>query len=275
MSKIAITGARGFIAKNLRKKISSEYDLVSFSRKNFEPFRNEAAIITNYDSGLASNLRRCDTLVHLIGIGRQSLYSKYGDISKITLDLVNAAKSAKVKKIIYFSGLGVSKKNTSNYFMSKYEAEQYIIDSGLDYTIFRPSYIIGKDDHLTKSLNAQAKGGRILIPGSGNYTIQPIHISDVLRIVADAFENKNFSNKIIDLVGPEKTTFAKYAKMFARKKNVMVLHVSIEDCIKNALTDPAFAFGLDDINILLGGFVGDYKRLASIHRGMIGHVQDL
>ena len=156
---VAITGASGFIAKNLRKTLSSEYDLVSFSRNDFTSFENETKVITDYsESHLHSNLKSCNVLIHLIGIGKQSTrYTYYNINSQITSNLLNACKSTSVTKIIYLSGLGVSSKNTSTYFISKYESEKIIISSGLDYTIFRPSYIIGKNDYLSKSLKSQIK----------------------------------------------------------------------------------------------------------------------
>jgi len=107
-------------------------------------------------------------LIHLIGIGRQSSKSTFEEINlNLTKNVIKACKNAGIKKIIIISGLGVSRSNKSDYFISKYKAEQDIINSGLDYTIFRASYIIGKTDYLTMILSKQMKKGVIIIPGSG------------------------------------------------------------------------------------------------------------
>ena len=272
---IGITGATGFIATNLRKSLSSKYKLVSFSRNNFISFKNEVKVITNYDdySKLASSaLCNCDVLIHLIGIGRQNTTFRYNDINtQITSNLIQACRSTPIKKIIYLSGLGVSSKNTSNYFISKYHAERIIINSGLDYTVFRPSYIIGKNDYLTKSLNSQIKKNKILIPETGNYIIQPIHISNVVNILHDSILKKKFSNKIIDLVGSEQISFRKYIESFLRKnkKNIKIVKIPLDECIKNALTDPKCVYSLDDLNILFGGFIGNFEKLQKIYSGTI------
>jgi len=99
------------------------------------------------------------------------------------------------------------KKTTSSYFISKLKAEQLIVNSGLDYTIFRPSYILGTDDLLSQNLKKQIKKGFITIPGSGNYKLQPISVNDVAKIILQATTSKKFSKKIIDLVGPETVSF--------------------------------------------------------------------
>ena len=105
-----------------------------------------------------------------------------------------------IKSIFYFSGLGVSKNSTSRYFISKFKAEQIIINSGLNYTIFRPSYIIGKDDYLTKNVQKQIRKNKIVIPGSGKYIIQPIFINDVCKIVYLAIKSKKFLTNPISWV---------------------------------------------------------------------------
>ena len=77
--------------------------------------------------------------------------------------IINLCKKAKIKKIVYTSGLGVSKLSSLGYFISKYHAEKMIIESKLDYTIFRPSYIVGEDDLFTKYLKKQIKKREIQI----------------------------------------------------------------------------------------------------------------
>ena len=46
-NQIVITGASGFVAKNLRKYLSEKnIKLISISRKDFKPFKNEIKIIS-------------------------------------------------------------------------------------------------------------------------------------------------------------------------------------------------------------------------------------
>ena len=162
------------------------------------------------------------------------------------------------------SGLGVSKNTTFGYFSSKYKAEIQIIDSNLDYTIFRPSYIVGKDDLLTKYLKKQIKAGQIQIPGSGNYSIQPIYIDDVSKIIFNAIIQKKFSRVILDLVGSESITFKKYIKEFSNNTNTKIKKVNLEAVYHEALSNPNCRFGVDDLNLLIGDFKGNYNKLKNI-----------
>ena len=268
LSKIVVTGASGFIAKNLRKYLSEKnIDLISISRNDFKKFKSESKIISkDYDEKkLLQLIKNSDALIHLVGIGQQSVNSDYNMINtEFTQHIVNLSKKANIQKIVYLSGLGVSTKTTLGYFISKYNAENFIINSGLDYTIFRPSYIVGTDDMFTKYLKRQIKNGEINIPGSGTYSIQPIHISDVVKIIFESTLQPKFKNKIIDLVGPDFITFEKYVKLFSKGTKTSIKKIKLEDAYHDAITNPKSDFGVDDLNILIGNFKGNHEKLKKI-----------
>ena len=266
--KIVIIGANGFVAKNLRKYLSkNNFDLISISRNDFNEYKNEKKIISNnYDEKIiVKKIKNCDALIHLVGLGKQSIDIDYEMVNvNFTNHIVNLAKKAKIKKIIYNSGLGVSSKTTIGYFISKYKAEKIIINSGLNYTIFRPSYIVGTDDLFTKFLKKQIKLKRIEIPGSGNYSIQPISIKDVVKIFLQSLNHIKFNNKIIDLVGPDYITFKQYVKLFSKGTKTEIKKINLENAYYDAITNSKSNFGIDDLNILIGDFKGNYNKLQKI-----------
>lgn len=268
--KIVVTGASGFIAKNLRKYLSEKnIELISISRKDFKNFRRESKIISkNYEEkNLLKKIQNSDALIHLIGIGKQSVIDDFDMTNTdLTKHVVNLSKKARIKKIIFLSGLGVSPNTSLGYFISKYNAEKQIIDSGLNFTIFRPSYIIGKDDLLTKNLKKQIKSGEIKIPGSGTYSIQPIHVSDVVKILLESVSEPKFNNKILDLVGPDYVTFEKYVKLYSKGTKTKIRKINLEESYHDAIVDSKPDFGIDDLNILIGNFKGNHKRLSKISK---------
>lgn len=250
---IGISGSTGFIGKNLRSY---------FDKKNISYIRISRTTFQRKNPPLLS---KCFCFVHLIGIGAETSEKNFQEINvELAKRAVEICKQSKIKKIIYFSGLGVSKDSKSNYFISKFNAEQVMINSGLDYTIFRPSYIIGQDDYLTTNIQKQIKQKKILIPGSGKYIIQPISINDVCKILHLASNSKIFSKKIIDLVGPEKIQFKQFLENSVSEYNVTIEKISVKKAYYNALSDQKFAYGNEDLNILLGNFQGNYKRLQKL-----------
>ena len=268
--QVVVTGANGFVAKNLRKYLSkNNIDLISISRTDFKEYKNELKIISkNYDEKIIINkIKNSDVLIHLVGLGKQSVNIDYEMINvEFTKHIVNLSKKARIKKIIFLSGLGVSPNTSLGYFISKYNAEKQIINSGLGFTVFRPSYIVGKDDLFSKNLKKQIKSGEIIIPGSGFYSIQPIHVSDVVKVIFESVLQSKFNNKIIDLVGPDYVTFEKYVKLFSKGTKTKIRKIKLEEAYHNAIINSKSDFGIDDLNILIGNFKGNHKRLSKISK---------
>jgi len=74
-SSIAITGANGFVARNLRKILNKKkIHTVCIARRNFQSYKYETKIIsTEFSNKLFQKIKNCDTLIHLIGSGRQNI----------------------------------------------------------------------------------------------------------------------------------------------------------------------------------------------------------
>jgi len=267
-TRIAITGASGFVGKNLRNFLhKNKINVLGVSRKNFHKHTSEVKITSTnlLEPKLQTKLKNYDVLVHLIGIGRESPKSTFEEINlNLTKNVIKACKNAGIKKIIFISGLGVSKNNQSDYFISKYNAEHEIINSGLDYTIFRASYIMGKTDYLTKALSMQMKKGIISIPGSGKYRLQPIFVLDVAKIILEAILEKKFSKKIIDLVGPQKISFEDFVKLFTKNTRVKIKKINLDDAYDEAKRNTKAVYGLESLNILVGDYTSDGKQLQKL-----------
>ena len=261
-TNVAITGANGFVGKNVRKFLyKNKVRVLGISRKNFGKYSTETKAQSKnlLEQRLQKKLKSYDVLVHLIGIGVESSGSTFEEINvNLTKNTIKLCKKSGIKKIIYISGLGVSKNNTSNYFTSKYKAEQEIINSGLDYTIFRASYIIGKTDHLTKSLSKQMKKGVIIIPGSGKYQLQPIFVEDVAKIILKSILEKKFSKKILDLVGPRKISFEDFVKLFSKNTKVKFKKINL----KNAYDEGTYSS--ESLDLLIGDYTSDMTQLQKL-----------
>ncbi len=261
-ARIAITGANSFVGKSLRKFLyKNKVNVLGISRKNFGKYSTETKVQSKnlQEHQLQSKLKNYDVLVHLIGIGRETPKSTFKEINvNLTKNVIKTCKNTGIKKIIYISGLGVSKNSTSSYFASKYKAEREIINSGLDYTIFRASYIIGKADHLTKSLSKQMEKGTIIIPGSGKYRLQPIFVEDVAKIILETILEKKFSNKILDLVGSRKISFEDFVKLFSKNMKVKFKKINLEDAYDNGI------YSSESLDILIGDYTSDVKHLQKL-----------
>lgn len=268
--RIAVTGANGFVAQHTRSFLNKKgVKLYGISRKNFQNYKSESKVIsssTNINE-ISTKVKNCHALIHLIGTGKQTIDFNYKSVNlELTKKIIEICRKSKIKKIVYISGLGVSENSISSYFISKYKAEREIINSGLDYTILRASYIIGKNDPLKNNLTNQIQTGKIIIPGKGNYHLQPIFINDVAEIIYQSVISKKFSNKIIDLVGPEKVTFKEFVRIFKGKRKIKIENIELENAYRDALHNPNSNYGIDDLNIMIGDFTGNHNILKKLIR---------
>ena len=253
INRVIVSGAKGFVGKNLRKFLSKNKIIsIPLSRNNFK--KNQFP-----------SLKNASHFVHLAGIGSESIdQDSFAKVNiELTKTVINLCKKNNVENIIYFSGLGVSKNSRSSYFISKFNAEQLIKKSGLHYTIFRPSYILGVDDYLTKNISKQILKKQVLIPGSGKFILQPISIDDVCLCINNTLHSSKFSNKTIDLIGPKKLSFQKLIKKSVSSE-IKIKKIDLELAYKKALTDINFEYGVEDLNILVGNYVGNHKKLQNL-----------
>lgn len=263
-TRVVISGAGGFVGRNVGRMLAGwGFEVTALSRKARVPFGNTVLTRDLSERGLERSLWGAAAFVHLVGVGRQDACSDYGHVNvTLTKNALALCRRAGIKKFVYLSGLGVSKDSTLGYFISKYRAEREIAGSGLDYTIFRPSYIMGGGDPLSTMLRRQAASGRVSIPGSGRYRLQPILVDDVARAIMAAVSGRRLSRKTLDLVGPRAVTYARLVRDLAG--GARIVHLDFEKAYHDALLDPGSQFGVDDLALLVGDFVGDHGRLARV-----------
>ncbi len=94
--------------------------------------------------------------------------------AKGTENLVAVSKAAGAKRYIYLSGAGAAPDAPYHWFRAKWRAETAVRESGMLYTIFRPSWVYGPED---KALNRFLGMSRFLpfVPLIGNAGEQRLH----------------------------------------------------------------------------------------------------
>ncbi len=274
--KIVVTGANGYVAKNLRRILGNAgMQVICLARKNLTVHSGETKIISpDYDlDKILPMLKNCTAMVHLAGSGIQSVDSDYYTSNvNLTKKMTELCIKAGIKRFVYNSGLGASAKSTTGYFISKYQAEQIVRKSGLDYVIFRPSYIMGRGDALARNIKKQKKNGRIIIPGSGKYRMQPIYILDACSILLDAATLEKYSKKTLDLAGLEIVSFQDFVKKAGLGK--YIVKTNLEDEYRLAVRGMG-KFGLDDLCIMVGDYTGDVKPLKKLYKKRLANIDEM
>lgn len=222
---IFITGATGFVGSHLVDALHRAGRpvacLVRSAKKGRELSEKGVRVISGditRPETYMGTLSPEDFVVHLVGIIEEKGGATFDAIhTKGTSDLVKEAKRAGVRHFFYQSALGADRSSWSGYLRTKAEAEDIVIQSGMDYTIFRPSLIIGPWDGFTKKLADMLKLSPVLpIPGDGKAKFQPVYIKDWLRCISAVLENPGHFTGSYDIGGPEHLTYQTIVETLSR-----------------------------------------------------------
>lgn len=156
MIKVIVLGANGQVARLAEAMFfkDSEIKTTLFLRnaKRLAKDQDKATII----DGDAMNV---DQLAKAMK-GQDVVYANLGGTSTIVKQaraVIEAMKKEQVKRLIWISTLGIydevagkfgewNKKTLGNYITEYAKAAKLVEDSGLDYTIIRPSWMTNKDE---------------------------------------------------------------------------------------------------------------------------------
>ncbi len=220
--KIVVTGATGFIGGRLIASTKlRECELLPVIRSKekaallgidkwilFQELTQKSIV----DAGFESSV-----IVHLIGSSRdEEGCSLRESIVATTEAVVTVARETRSKRVLYLSGYGITPDSSDAYFKSKAEAEKIIQDSGIPYTLFRPSYILGPGDELTPYLVQELEKGSIEIPGDGSYRLQPVYVEDMVDIIINAGHVTDNESYSYDILGPV-ISLSGYVRMLAAR----------------------------------------------------------
>ena len=121
--------------------------------------------------------------------------------------LVDAAKEAGVEQFIYVSGAAADENSSHPGFRAKGRAERAIRESGLTYTIFRPSLVYGPEDKVVNGLARAIRFAPVFgVPGTGRQKVQPVLVDDLAACVMLAVLGRG-RNGTYEIGGPDLMTF--------------------------------------------------------------------
>jgi uncharacterized protein YbjT (DUF2867 family) len=170
----------------------------------------------------------CSHVVHLVSILKGSTGDFHRVMTQGTADLLAAAKDARVERFVLMSALGTTEttKDTIPYFASKWAMEQETARSGLEYTIFRPGFVFGRDGGALPLFIKQVKYSPVVtVIGSGLQRIQPIWVDDVAEYLARGVDQPQAANRTFEIGGPDVVTwnelYLKIAKVLGKRRKLV------------------------------------------------------
>ena len=170
-----------------------------------------------------------DAVVHLVAVIRERGSATFEAVNRRgTESVVAAARDEGVGHFLQMSAIGATASLHYPYLHSKWLGEQAVVDSGLPYTILRPSILFGGGDEFVNALAGLVRAFPVVpVAGSGRNRFQPIAVEDVARCVAGAVVDNGPANGVIEIGGPQHLTYNQIVDAIARTYGVRRLKLRI------------------------------------------------
>ncbi len=154
---------------------------------------------------LGAALAGTGTVVHLAAIAIERGKDTYESVNtEATARILDAARIAEARRIIFASQNGASWSAQSRFLRSKGKAEELVKDSGLDWTVLRPSVIFGPEDEFVNVLARVVRLSPVILPlpDGGRARFQPIAVGDVASVIGNSLERRDTVRNVYQLGGP-------------------------------------------------------------------------
>ncbi len=227
MAKVLLTGATGFIGKQLVNDLkANNIDFKCLLRRtpSNEALTKKLSLNVIYGAleditALSAATYQADIVIHLAAMLHTSDKTdlKIANVDG-TNNLLEACKKNNVKKFIFISSYLASPQFSGYYGVTKRKGEELVKSSGLEYVILRPTMVYGRNDYYLSMISSMVKKHKIVpLP---NFNLQPVHVSDVSKAIISSL-NEEIKNKEYFLAGQDMIDFKTFVKTIA-------FHLSLE-----------------------------------------------
>ncbi len=218
--RILVVGAYGFIGAAVAARLSADgHEVIGAGRRiRTASYRRPDLRWIHLDLARERKpekwqllVRGLDAVVNCAGV----LQDKPGDSTeKIHVSgpaaLYEACAREGVRKIVHISAVGVSADAKSRFSRSKFAIEEKLKALDLDWTILRPSLVVGRTAYGGTALLRAVAAIPVVLPLTReSASAQPVHVRDLARAVSFFVGKEAPSRRIVEIAGPERMPLRK------------------------------------------------------------------
>ena len=244
ITTVCVIGGAGFVGRHLCQQLAAQGYRVRVPTRDRE--RAKALILlptvdvvvadVQDPAALAETVRGCDAVINLVGVlhdarGKRGFAAAHVELAR---KVVAACHANNVRRLLQMSALAAAPDAPSAYLRSKGEAEMIVRESGLDFTIFRPSVIFGPDDSFLNMFACLARALPVIALASPGARFQPVYVDDVAAAFVRALPDMKTFGQSYALCGPQRYTLrelvAYVGRITGRQRPILGLNRALSYC---------------------------------------------
>lgn len=280
--RVLVTGASGFIASHLLPRLESRGHLVRAGWRGREGPGRAAApgvewrvLDVTLPDTLAGAASECDVVVHLAGCRTPPDGMSLERVNVAgTRNVLVAAAEAGVGRFVYVSALGASPV-AGEFFRARFQAEDAVMSSGLEYVILRPSVVYGPGDHFVSAIVRLLRRLPVFpMLGDGTFRLQPLAVEDMVDALTQSVERPDVEGGLYELAGPEQLSYTRIVRTVGEVAGCSKPVVPLPDLFAGRAVELARKAGMatpftrEQLDVLREGSVlsGEENPLRSVFR---------
>lgn len=165
-----------------------------------------------------------DAVVHAVGIIRETEGRSFGDTNVgTTQSLIDAMKDVGTSRLVYMGILGASDAPEMPYGRSRWQAEAAVTESDLEWTVVKPSLVLGVSDAVSRRTVKLLRTGPVALlpfPNGGRTLLQPMYVSDLAAALTLCVTERERAGQTYEIGGPEHIALVDIARAFATELGI-------------------------------------------------------
>ena len=266
ITTVVVLGGSGFVGQHVCHALAAEGYRVRVATRDRERAKKrlillptaEVDYVNVHDTAeLSAFAHGADAVINLVGVLHQGRGTASFEQAHVELArrVIAVCRSKGIGRLLHMSALNAHPDAPSLYLRSKGEAERVVRDSGLSWTIFRPSIIFGRGDRFLNVFAELLRFAPFLPLASPGARFQVVFVEDVAAAFERSLEGVESVGRCYDLCGPKIYTLRELVEyvnaVTGRRRPIIGLNDALSYAQATAMELPPFRQILRALDMLM------------------------
>jgi len=245
ITTVCILGGGGFIGRHVCHALAAAGYRIRVATRDRERAKEQLILLPTVDvtpanihdpAQLAAFVRGADAVINLVGVlhdgrGNRSFQAAHVELAR---KVVAACRESGIGRLLHMSALASARDAPSRYLRTKGEAEAIVRESGLAWTLYRPSVVFGPGDSFLNLFATVLRFSPVVALACPDARFQPVFVEDVAAAFVKGLADLGSFGKSYDLCGPRVYTLRELVEyvgtVTGRRRPVVGLNDALSYC---------------------------------------------